>query len=208
MGMGFEALSSTKTATPFANMVSQKLVRDAIFAFKLNPQSQKRGGVLTLGGTDPNDYEGSIAWLDVVRPLYWEVALDSVTIGPIAMNDPARAIVDTGTSLIACPSYIAEYLNMIIGAQASGSGLFLVDCASRSTLPNIVFTMSGHQFSLSPMEYTLEFSGTCVSVFSAMDLPSDNHIPVWILGDAFLRKYYSVYDAKKKRVGLAKARHD
>lgn len=208
MGMGFEALSSTKTSTPFANMISQKLIKEAVFAFKLNPRSQKRGGVLTLGGTDPNDYEGPIAWLNVVRPLYWEVGLDSVKFGPISISDPARIIVDTGTSLIASPPYVAEYINMLIGGQASGSGLFRVDCASRSKLPDIVFTMSGHQFSLSPMEYILEFSGVCVSAFSAMDLPASDNLPVWILGDAFLRKYYSIYDVKNKRVGLATARHN
>lgn len=29
--------------------------------------------------------------------------------------------------------------------------------------------------------------------------------PLWVLGDPFLRKYYSVYDVAEGRVGLGKA---
>ena len=30
--------------------------------------------------------------------------------------------------------------------------------------------------------------------------------PIWIIGDTFLRKYYSIYDLGKDRVGLAKSK--
>lgn len=30
--------------------------------------------------------------------------------------------------------------------------------------------------------------------------------PIWIIGDTFLRKYYSIYDLNKDRVGLATAK--
>ena len=208
MGMGFQGLSSTNTPTPFQNMIAQKLIKDAVFAFKLNPKSSSKGGILTLGGTDRNDYEGEITWLKVERPLYWEVALDSVKMGPITVTDPARAIIDTGTSLLALPTYIADYINMMIGGQSTGSGLYIVDCQTLSKLPNVVFTMSGHHFTLKPTEYILNYSGVCVSAFSGMDLPSDSNMSLWILGDVFIRKYYSVFDMTNNRVGLAEAKHN
>lgn len=36
-------------------------------------------------------------------------------------------------------------------------------------------------------------------------LPSQNGQPLWILGDVFLREYYSVYDRTDNQVGFATA---
>lgn len=208
MGMGFQELSSTRTVTPFQNMIAQKLIDEPIFAFKLNSKNTgKGGGQLTLGGIDGNDFEGKITWLPLTRALYWEVSLDQARLGKFEMKDPARAIIDTGTSLIACPSYVAENLNMQIGAFPTTSGLYFIDCNSISRLPTLYLKLGGHDFSLSPDEYVLKFDSVCVSVFSALDLPTDDHRPMWILGDAFIRKYYSVFDMGNRRVGLAMARH-
>ena len=45
----------------------------------------------------------------------------------------------------------------------------------------------------------------CILGVEVTYLPSQNGQPLWILGDVFLRSYYSVYDLGNNRVGFATA---
>jgi len=114
------------------------------------------------------------------------------------------AAIDTGTSLIALPSEIAEIINNEIGAQKGWSGQYSVPCESIDSLPDVSFTFSGKEYSLSAKEYILQVQGSCISSFTGLDIPAPAG-PIWIIGDSFLRKWYTVYDLEKNAVGFAKS---
>ncbi|GMF05153.1 unnamed protein product [[Candida] boidinii] len=136
---------------------------------------------------------------------YWEVSFDGIGLGSeYAPLQNTGAAIDTGTSLIALPSGLAEILNSEIGATKSWSGQYTIDCAARDSLPDLTFTLAGYNFTIGPYDYTLEVSGSCISAFTPMDIPAPIG-PMAIVGDAFLRKFYSVYDLGKNAVGLAPA---
>lgn len=206
LGLAYDTISVNKIVPPIYNAVNQGLLDAPQFSFYLGDTSKSQdGGVCSLGGYDKSKFTGEITWLPIRRKAYWEVKFDGIGLGDeYAELQGHGAAIDTGTSLIALPSQLAEILNAQIGAEKSWNGQYTIDCAARDTLPDLTFTFDGYNFTISPYDYTLEVSGSCISAFTPMDFP-DPIGPLAIIGDAFLRKYYSIYDLGKDAVGLASA---
>ncbi|KAL6235590.1 hypothetical protein BDW75DRAFT_209157 [Aspergillus navahoensis] len=207
LGLGFDTISVNKIVPPFYNMIHQGLLDEPVFAFYLG-DANKDGdsSVATFGGIDKDHYEGELIKIPLRRKAYWEVDLDAIALGDeVAELENTGVILDTGTSLIALPSNLAEMINTEIGATKGFTGQYSIDCAKRDSLPDLTFTLTGHNFTIGPYDYTLEVQGSCISAFMGMDFPEPVG-PLAILGDAFLRKWYSVYDLGNGAVGLAKAK--
>lgn len=207
LGLGFDSISVNHIVPPFYNLISQKLIDSGVFAFYLgNADADGDDSEAVFGGVDKSHYTGKITTIPLRRKAYWEVDLDSISLGEDkAELDNTGVILDTGTSLIALPSSLAEMLNAQIGAKKGYNGQYSVDCSKKSSLPDVTFTLSGYDFSLPASDYILEVSGSCISTFMGMDFPEPVG-PLAILGDAFLRRYYSIYDLENNTVGLALAK--
>lgn len=129
-----------------------------------------------------------------------------------------RAAIDTGSSLFAMPTKEADAINERLGGKKSFSGQYIIDCETLDTLPNLSLYFVGKEFTLTPQDYVLRVSSPfpqsadgvdakseqCVSGIMGLDIPAPAG-PLWIVGDVFLRKYYTVYDLGKNRVGFAKS---
>lgn len=204
LGLGYDTISVNGIVPPFYNLVNSGKLDEPVFAFYLGNTDDESEAV--FGGVNKDHYEGKLKKLPVRRKAYWEVKLDAISFGKEkAEMENTGAIVDTGTSLIALPSTLAELLNKEIGAKKGWNGQYSVDCAKRDSLPDLTFTLQGEDFPISAYDYILEVQGSCISAFMGMDFPEPVG-PLVILGDAFLRKWYSVYDLGDNTVGLAKAK--
>jgi len=205
MGLGYDTISVNKIVPPFYNMLNQGLLDEPVFAFYLGDGDESESEAI-FGGINKDHYTGKMTKIPLRRKAYWEVNLDAITFGKESAElDNTGVILDTGTSLIALPSTLAELLNKEMGATKSYNGQYTVDCDKRASLPDMSFTLSGYNFSITPYDYILEIQGSCISSFMGMDFPEPTG-PLAILGDAFLRKWYSVYDLGSNSVGLAQSK--
>ncbi|MCJ1350368.1 MAG: Vacuolar protease A [Icmadophila ericetorum] len=206
MGLAYDTISVNKIVPPFYQMLDQKLLDEPVFAFYLSDTASGAESEVTFGGVDKSHYTGKLTKIPVRRKAYFEVDLDAISFGDAtAQLDNTGVILDTGTSLIALPSTLAELLNKEMGATKSYNGQYTVECDKRDTLPDMTFTLTGYNFSITPYDYILEIQGSCISTFMGIDFPEPVG-PLAILGDAFLRKWYSVYDIGSNSVGLAQAK--
>jgi len=205
LGLGYDTIAVNGIVPPFYEMIHSKLLDEPKFAFYLGDAADKDSEV-TFGGVNTDHFEGKITNIPLRRKAYWEVDLDSISFGDAkAELENTGVILDTGTSLIVLPSTLAELLNKEMGAKKGYNGQYTVECDKRASLPDLTFELSGYNFSITAYDYVLEVQGSCISTFTAMDIPEPTG-PLAILGDAFLRRWYSVYDLGNNSVGLAKAK--
>ncbi|KAL0579702.1 aspartic proteinase precursor [Marasmius crinis-equi] len=204
-GLGYDTISVKHMTPPFYNMINQKLIDEPVFSFRLG-SSEDDGGEAMFGGIDKSAYTGDLTYIPVRRKAYWEVELEEVAFGDDSLElENTGAAIDTGTSLIALPSDMAEMLNAQIGAKKSWNGQYTVDCAKVPSLPDLTFKFGGKPFPIKATDYILEVQGTCISSFTGLDINMPDGGSLWIIGDVFLRKWYTVYDLGRNAVGFAKA---
>lgn len=205
LGLGYDTISVNGIPPPFYSAIDQGLLDEPVFAFYLSDAGSDDSEAI-FGGVDKSHYTGELTKIPLRRKAYWEVDLDAITLGDQTVEiDSTGAILDTGTSLLALPSTLAELLNREIGAKKGFSGQYSVECDTRDSLPDLTFTLTGHNFTIGAYDYILEVQGSCISAFMGFDIPEPAG-PLAILGDAFLRKYYSVYDLENDAVGLARSK--
>mgnify|MGYP002715323967 CR=1 FL=1 len=205
LGLGYDTISVNRIVPPFYQMVRQGLLDRAVFAFYLG-DSPSNGGEATFGGVNPEHYEGRITYAPVRRRGYWEVSLDKVGFADEELElQNTGAAIDTGTSLIAMPTDVAEILNKEIGAERTWMGQYVLDCDKVAQLPPLTFYFDNKPYTLNGTDYVLNLQGTCVSAFMGIDIAPPVG-PLWIIGDAFLRRYYTVYDLERDAVGFAPAK--
>ncbi|ORZ01430.1 endopeptidase [Syncephalastrum racemosum] len=206
-GLGYDRISVKGVVPPFYHMVNRDLVDEPLFSFWLNNGGDEgNGGELVFGGTDPAHYEGEITYAPIRRKGYWEIELEDVKFDGESIDlDPVGAAIDTGSSLLVVPTTLADLINQQLGAEKNWAGQYTIDCSKIPSLPEFCLTFAGKDFCLSGEDYILNVQNQCISGFMGMDIPEPAG-PLWIVGDVFLRKFYSVYDLGNDRVGLAKAR--
>merc|ERR1711948_55035 len=198
--------------------MKDKLLDKNQFAFYLTTCKPPRGSggsetcdgsVLTFGGVDETKYSGDITWVKMPalqKALgYWlvlgngfEIDGKNLACGTI----PCPMVVDSGTSIIVAPNQEFEAINKTLPPLKT-------DCSNVASMPAITITIAGSKFTLESDFYVLRGADsngadTCQLGIQGLSVAATGGF-LWILGDPFMRKYYSIFDRDRDRVGFALA---
>jgi len=165
LGLGLEGLSLTPEFNAFGMLVAGAPLAEASFAVFLADGDEERSE-LSLGGHSPERVWGEPAFTPVVTPDlgYWQVQITAMRVGnqtvDFCADGRCRAVVDTGTSLLAVPAGLAGELQLelegaladpqVDPAAAPGEG---VDCRQATGTP-VHFDIDGYTVTLGPGDYS------------------------------------------------------
>ncbi|KAJ3161242.1 hypothetical protein HK101_000841 [Irineochytrium annulatum] len=230
MGLGYESISNINyqtglSANWFDNLNLKR--HEKRFAFYLSNDAEKDYGEVTFGGDDPSKYTGNIQWFPVTDQSYWQMSQTNWTwavgsqSGPLAPPSASTgaipdSIVDTGTTLVYLPQAAADGINGAVGAKFDdAAGAYVLPSCDTSKLPSVhlIAPSSGskgkpYTFEIPASVYVIENTdnqnkptGQCITGFV------NGGDDLGILGDIFIRAYYSIFDKDANRIGFAKAKH-
>lgn len=233
MGLGLSGLSQTpefnflnvfsRTAEAWGSTMSQTF---GVFLADIADDTSE----IALGGWNQERISGGLAWNRVHRPElgHWMINIKSLRVDGHAVDfcsdGTCRAVVDTGTSLVAVPSAVFPELYEHLRHPAPKLG----HCKGPG--PTLHIELEGLTLTLGPREISQLERVTppearlregpaapvdpnarpdmrCKPVLMTMDLPAPIGPKLFILGEPVLRKYYTVYDAKSKRVAFGISAH-
>lgn len=184
------------------------------------------GSEITLGGWSQERLDEGLRWNPVLDPElgHWTIKIKHMHVDgePVSFcsDGGCKAVVDTGTSLLAVPTNAFAELYELLRHSPPPGGI------CRGEGPQLHMVLDSFTVSLGPEDYsrfeeaaqrpqplfnpadTTKPVNRCRPMLMTMDLPEPLGPKLFILGEPVLRKYYTVYDGKSKRVGFGRAKHD
>jgi hypothetical protein len=200
IGLSFDENSEDGIPGPINKLVRAGKLDKPEFAFYLRSGGD---GEITFGGVNPKRFTGVVSYVPVTKRGFWEITLGGVKVGSASItNTTFHSIVDSGTSFIMGPTADINKIAKAVNATPESDGTYTIDCHSSGSA--ISFSLGDKQYAIEKADYTFDGGdGNCYLPFQGFD---EN---LWILGDVFMRKYYTIFDygtpSTGPRVGFAKA---
>ncbi|KAJ1303555.1 hypothetical protein OPQ81_011739 [Rhizoctonia solani] len=202
MGLAFKSISQLNAPTFIDTLFSQNKIPKPIFSMRL---ASVPGSELYIGGTNPSKYAGEITYVPLETQTFWLVNGSASANGQEGFS--GKMIIDSGTTAILGPyGSVWNWWYKVPGSAAcnprdcGAPGYFTFPCANA---PSVSFKFNGREFPVAAKDFSIgtlaRNSSICVGAIGILDTP-DN---AWVVGDAFMKNVYTVFDASESRVGFA-----
>lgn len=221
LGLGLEGLALAPEFSFFGRMVAQGKLGAPEFAVFLAEHEDDESEI-TLGGHNPEHLLGDVAWTPVALPElgHWQVEVLRIRIGGVQVPwcnsaDKCRAVVDTGTSLLAAPKHIQSKFQEFLGTEISAGQdgckgqilskkLLEFDLLGGYTI-SLAAEDLGHSRVHLPATNSSESPRImCLPTIMPLGLPEPLGPNLFILGEPVLRKFYTLYNWERKEIGFGR----
>ena len=217
-GLGFRPLEGGGISL-LENLKAQGKINKKMFSFFLHNEIKSHSddenalkSELIIGGYDQRYIDGKINYFKVTNKSHWTIDIAKSFVGDRILNkEPQQAIVDSGTSLILMPKRefkdIMKYLRNTLKKICVSQGM-LVICACPDgnfhDFPVIRIEAEGKMnLTIQPDSYIRREKHRC-SLLIGINGEDDIDTGSWILGDVFMRQFYTIFDLEQKQIGIAK----
>lgn len=174
-----------------------------------------------MGGTNSSLYDGSINFVNLVKAQYWTVPLSGLGVSTgntIELSgSTANAAIDTGTTLIGGPSSVLDQFYAQIPGSARGTQVdsslqdyYVIPCDA-NVQPTLTFGGQTYTMTASDLIGGTVSNSYCLGAFFILDLSAgsdpipgaQSQVPTWVIGSAFLKNVYTVFQSSPAAVGFA-----
>ncbi|CAE6362153.1 unnamed protein product [Rhizoctonia solani] len=202
IGLAFKSISQLKAPTFIDTLFPQGKISKPIFSMRL---ASDAGSEIYIGGSNPSKYTGEITYVPVESQSYWVVNGSASANGQEGFN--GKMIIDSGTTSILGPyNSVWNWWSKVPGSgsclprDCGAPGYFTFPCANT---PSVSLKFNDREFPVAARDFTLGVlsrnSSICVGAVGILDTPEN----AWVVGDAFMKNVYTVFDASESRVGFA-----
>jgi len=198
IGMAFPRISQGRIPTFFQHLLEQDLIDEASFSLYIS----EKNSAIVLGGIDPRFNATEFTFFPLLQTGYWSVEGHGLIINDEEFrfsDSPLIAIFDSGTSRIVASVEIVDFVARMTGLESNVA----YEPRIVHDLPTIWVQFGDELVAIPPKAYMLCLEAFCIFGFEGSShLPSPNFM---ILGDLFLRTYYTLFDYGRNRIGLSVA---
>ncbi|KAG9000327.1 hypothetical protein FRB94_011957 [Tulasnella sp. JGI-2019a] len=221
LGLGFPANAETGATPWFINAATKGLLASNVFSFYL-ARNGASGSELCFGCTDSAKFTGAITYYPLSTAAtsgtqyYWNIVSAGFTYNSGTSSGAFSAVIDSGTTLVYIPTAYAKALYAKIPGAASaastvGTGFYSFPCSSASTLAPIQLKLGSAYYAINMADFNLgqvsSGSSLCVGGIIGEDIGGSGATSLAIIGDEWMKSWYSVFDYGNLRVGFAAALH-